>query len=145
MQVYTWNHTYAGLNGVNNWKTAGTELDTTTPYGEVRNLPVSGDDETGDGPIVPTDSVGKVNYSPVTINDSPTMWLMYTPKAKGSIDVPICSCNWPWGGTAKWNAKTGWGLTNQFPAFAHSAPAVTTNSYPVWDGVVTAAQLAPPH
>ncbi len=147
VQVYTWKHTYTGINGTVNWATSGTMLDTSDPYPvNEKNQPFAGDDEAIDAPQFVTDKVNQVNYSPITAGDSPTMWVMYTPSVPGSIDIPIASCTWPWGGTAAWNAKTGsWAFTGAKPAAAGSAPAAATDNYPVWNGVLNASEWTPPN
>ncbi|MGC9261774.1 MAG: hypothetical protein ACP5I8_17055, partial [Phycisphaerae bacterium] len=110
------------------------------------NQPIAGDDEQEDGPQTTTDSLGQVNYSPVVVQDSPTMWVMYTPKAAGAIDVPLASCNWPWGGTAAWNPATGaWAFSNQQPTAPGNASTSPAHTYPIWTQVLDAqAMWSPP-
>ena len=148
VQVYTWDHEYSGISGKQNWTTAGAGLDTSDPYpgGNMLNQPIAGDYEEEDGPQITTDAINQVNYSPVSVQDSPTMWVMYTPRAGGSIDVPLATCMWPWGGTATWNPATGtWAFSNQHPAAAGNASTSPTHTYPTWSQLLNPpAMWTPP-
>ncbi len=138
VQVYTEDDTWAGIAPVGNYSAVGSGLDGSDPY-DTNTVDANGDDSVLDGPSETTDSkANQVNYSPVTIDDSPQMWVMYTPSVAGSIDVPLASCPWHWGGTLTWNAKTkGWSLAGATPAAAGNAPAGNTDKYPVWTGFFT--------
>ncbi len=135
VQVYTGDQEWYGIPPVANFPYAGSGLDGTDPYGQ--NVVVDGADYQGDSPALPTDrSPNKINYSSLTVNDSPQMWVMYTPAASGSIDVPIDSAPWRWGGTVSWDANTStWTLASPSPAAPSKFSGPATGSYPVWDGV----------
>ncbi len=137
VQVYQFDHAYTGLNGVQDWSFAETALDNGDPYSG--NNQSAGVDSTVDGPQVPTDGLaGSVNYSPVTVNDNPTMWVMYRPAASGSIDVPLANSPWSWGGTATYSAaEQSWSFAGATPATAGNAPASPIDVYPVWTTVYT--------
>jgi hypothetical protein len=66
----------------------------------------------------------------LAVNDSATMWLLYTPTLSGSIQVPIQKVNWSWSGTCTYNSQTQqWALSNP----ANTGPNGTnTNAYPIW-------------
>lgn len=130
MQVFTKNDLWTGIPPVTNYPAVGSGLDQSDPYGP--NIPIGGQDVEGDSPDVVTDQYStQVNYSPVQINSSPTMWVMYTPTATGSIGVPLASAAWKFGGTLTW-ANSAWTLTNPSPSAAGNAPAGATNEYPTW-------------
>ncbi len=137
VQVYTENDMWTGVPPVTNFAATGTGLDGRDPYDS--NDVTNGNDEVLDGPQEVTDNfANQVNYSVLSIDDSPTMWVMYTPKQSGSIDIPLASSSWHWGGTLTWNAKNQtWTLTNASPAAAGPAPAGTTDTYPVWNQILS--------
>jgi len=89
--------------------------------------------------VITTDvNHNQVDYSPVTIDDSQQMWLMYTPSKAASISIPLASSPWHWGGKLTWNATTqSWSLANASPAAAGNAPAAATDTYPVWSQILT--------
>jgi len=138
LQVYTCDDQWTGLNGIKSYSATGAPydgLDGSDPYAGTAPDPTgAGDDVAIDGPSRPADGFpNTLSYSPVTINDSPTMWVMYTPACSGSIDIPLESSKWHWGGTATWNAATKkWNLANPAPAVAGPEPSGKTDSYPVW-------------
>ncbi len=92
-----------------------------------------------DGPDETTDAKSNlVNYSQLTIDDSPVMWVMYTPKMTGAIDIPLESCPWHWGGTLTWNvANKVWTFANASPAAAGAAGSGSTDKYPEWSQILS--------
>ncbi len=136
VQMNNINDTWTGIPPVGNFRVGGSGLDGSDPYGA--NQSVNGADAQGDSPYEPTDSNALlVSYSKLSIDETFTMWIMYHPKMSGSVDVPLDSCPWHFGGTATWNAAAHtWTLANPSPTAAGAvvpAPAAT-NSYPTWLG-----------
>ena len=100
-------------------------MDTVWPYGADPNL---GDGEYGTDDSPAVSSQIEPNLINMSINDNPTMYLMYAPGTAGSIWIPIQYMPWSWSGSAsfvngQWQAS---GLNNTGPQ------GKATNSYPVW-------------
>ncbi len=138
MQVYTENDLWVGLNGVQNFSASGSGVDyptgTAFPYPTLGTLQ-NGDEYTDDAPSRYTDLFSdQVNYSPLSVDDSPEMWLMFMPAATGSIYIPLDSAPWSWGGTENYNlAAKAWTLAGQMPAAAGPVPkSGATDEYPTW-------------
>jgi len=134
VQVYAADQHYTGIGNIQSRKDVKTGLDVQDPYSKNFH-DAKGSDFTGDGPEMPTDRwPNTVNYSPVTVNDLPKMWVMYTPASAGSIAIPLARSSWNWGGKLTWNAATKtWGaLADASPAAAGPAPASATYEYPTW-------------
>ncbi len=137
VQVYSQADLWYPIGGGNPYSAFGTGLDGSDPY-QANIVDSNGNDFVADAPTRLTDRhAGQINYSPVIIDDNPTMWVMYTPAAAGSIDVPLASSAWHWGAVAKWNAQTkSWDESGIAPAAAGPAPASLTHTYPVWSVVL---------
>lgn len=137
VQIYSANEYWQGRNAnVKDFTFKEVGLDGTDPY--MATGQSGGDDFAGDGPLIVTDAnPGFVSYSPVTVDDSPKMWVMYMPARTGSISIPLASCPWHWGGTLTWNAtKKTWSLAGATPSSAGTINADTTDQYPVWTQIV---------
>lgn len=136
VQVYSEADSWYPIGGGNPYSAFGTGLDEADPY--QGNVHFGGDDFVIDAPQRITDSVpNKVDYSTVIIDDNPTMWVMYTPALRGSIDVPVASSAWHWGVVAKWNAQTkSWDESGVAPSAAGPAPASPTDTYPAWNDIL---------
>ncbi len=142
VQVYTENDLWTPqLPYDPSYSAVGSGLDTSWPYGNVGTLP-NGEVYTDDSPSRSADSYWEF----LEVDDSPEMWLMYRPSVAGSIDVPLDSAPWAWGGTATGNGTT-WTLKTATPNYAalpQSVPgAGSTSTYPVWAQIIPLPN--PPH
>ena len=142
VQIYSANEYWQGRNAnVKDVTFNEVGLDGTDPYMDTDQS--GSDDFAGDGPeIVTDDHLGFVSYSPVKVDDSPKMWVMYQPARTGSISIPLASCPWHWGGTLTWNAtKKTWSLAGAVPSSAGTINAGNTDQYPVWTQIVLPPKL----
>ncbi|NNM88617.1 MAG: hypothetical protein HKL95_08870 [Phycisphaerae bacterium] len=134
VQVYTENDFWTGAGLTPNYSAFGTGLDELDPYPSWGTLP-DGEDYVADAPGLLVDT----NYSSLSVDDSPDMWLMYTPAAKGSIDIPLAEAEWVWGGTLTYANQT-WSLVGGFPNFGSlPRPAAVVQPvllYPTWQQVL---------
>ena len=111
VQVYTEDDQWTGAGLTPNYTANNTGLDEYFHYPSGKN-DNTGMDYTNDAPGRPIDQ----HYSSLSVNDSPTMWTMYTPAVKGSIPIPLAKAQWIWGGTLTYVNKS-WSLKNAFPNF----------------------------
>ena len=138
VQVYTQDDYWTGAGLTPNYSATGSGLDSLgDPYPTVGTRS-NGEEYTDDTPSRIVDT----NYSSLSVNDSPDMWLMYTPPVKGSIDVPLAEAEWNWAGTLTYGNQA-WSLSGAYPAFQSlpsPSPVVQpTLLYPVWQ-----QQMQPP-
>ena len=128
VQIYTANDVFKDANGSTTTRN-GTGLDTSWPYGSDPNLG-QGQYGTDDSPAVSTSYIPNMSY--MEIDDTPTMYLLYSPNAPHSIDVPIQKVSWSWSGSVtlqngQWVTS---GLNN-----ATNPSGVNINSEPEWSGL----------
>lgn len=90
-----------------------------------------------DSPYTSPNFISNDVATKIAVADHATMWLMYLPKAAGSIWVPIDSVNWNWGGTDTL-VNNSWSLSNG--SWSRNPTGAETNIFPIWNGY---ANLSP--
>ncbi|MGC9259917.1 MAG: hypothetical protein ACP5I8_07550 [Phycisphaerae bacterium] len=130
-QLYYANDSFTAADGTH-YIRDGFGLDTKWPYGADPNLG-DGQYATDDSPMVSTQI--EPNLASLSVDDNPTMYLMYQPAATNgtaeSIEVPIQYVSWSWSGSAAL-ANGVWTPANLLNT---APPGVNTNSYPEWIGL----------
>lgn len=112
-------------------------------YGLDGSWPYSSDSQCSDSPglewVLP-------QYSPISRNDTFTLYLMFAPSGSNTIFVPLQQTDWEWGETGTYSPST---MGSQFPGtwsgsggYSYKDGWYSSTDEPEWDRIALPSDLA---
>ena len=140
IQVYSADQHWYNTNNAVIAHLVSSGIDTYLPYPFYPTNTLDTTDSPSSGPFLPGVPAG---CTKLTVDDTATMWFMYTPSGwPADITVPVAKVTWNWGGVDSAGANgAAWNITN--PITPGNPAGQATNEYPTWSQPVSHSPQVP--